>query len=99
MNRWATATYGLCHRPSHHPGLFEGIEVLPQGGIRQSELGGEIGGCCGFHALQPFHDPALGIGLLGHRANSTRVTSISEALPCIIEMRGISDVFDKMFRS
>lgn len=71
VHRRAPSTGGLGHRSSDQAGIFERVEVLPQRGIGQSELAREIGRRRRLDALQPFNDPSLGVGQVGHPGNSS----------------------------
>jgi len=84
MNRRPSATSWLGDRAGDHPDFFEGIEMLAQRGVGETELGGKICRSCRLDALQPFNDSALGVGQLCHPTHSIFACPISEAAPCII---------------
>ena len=75
VNRRAPSTGGLGHGPSDEAGFFQRVEVLPQRGVGEPELAREIRRSRRLDALQPFNDPSLGVGQVGHPDDSSGVTT------------------------
>jgi hypothetical protein len=62
MHGWTAAGGGQAGAPLDQFGALQGLEMLADGGVGETELGGELGCRDGFDALEALEDAALGAG-------------------------------------